>query len=171
MTTMYERTVPHFEKILGLVDRWVDMAIEHAKAKNFDADTLLTARLAPDMFPLVRQFQSICDQTKFVCARLTAKEVPSHPDNEKTWAEIRARIASTREVLKSFRPIDFEGAEKRHVVLPWMPGKYLLGQDYLDQFALLNFHFHLSMAYAILRHNGVPLGKVDFIGHLPCHEA
>jgi hypothetical protein len=168
--TMYEQTVVHFEKTLGVVEKWIDQAALHAKNKNFDADTMLTARLAPDMFPLVRQFQSICDQTKLCCARLTAKEVPSHPDTEKTWEEIRARIATSREVLKSFKPADFEGAEKRHVTLPWMPGKYLLGKDYLEQFALLNFHFHLSMAYAILRHNGVSLGKMDFIGGLPFHD-
>ena len=168
--TMYEQTVTHFEKTLTVVDKWIDKAVEYAKAKNFDPDTLLTARLAPDMFSLMRQFQSICDQTKFCCARLTAKEVPSHSDNEKTWDDMRARIASAREVLKSFKPADFEGAEKRHVTLPWMPGKYLLGKDYLEQFALVNFHFHLSMAYAILRHNGVPVGKADFIGGLPFHD-
>lgn len=168
--TMYERTVVHFEKSLGIVDKWIDKAIEYAKSKNFDADTLLTSRLAPDMFPLVRQVQSICDQTKLVCARLTAKEVPSQPDHEKTWSELRARIATARHILEDFKPADFEGAEKRHVTLPWMPGKYLLGHEYLEQFALLNFHFHLSMAYAILRHNGVPLGKTDFIGGLPFHD-
>lgn len=168
--TMYERTVVHFEKTLAVVEKWIDKAVEHAKAKSFEADTLLTARLAPDMFPLVRQFQSICDQTKFCCARLTAKEVPSHTDSEKTWDEIRSRIAAAREVLKTFKPADFEGADKRHVTLPWMPGKYLTGKDYLDQFALPNFHFHVSMAYAILRHNGVALGKADFIGGLPFHD-
>jgi hypothetical protein len=168
--TMYDQTVVHFDKTLTVIETWIDKAIEHAKNKNFDADTMLTARLAPDMFPLVPQFQSICDQTKLCCARLTAKEVPSHPDHEKTWGEVRARIATSREVLKTFKPADFEGAEKRHVTLSWMPGKYLLGKDYLEQFALLNFHFHLSMAYAILRHNGVSLGKIDFIGGLPFHD-
>ena len=78
---------------------------------------------------------------------------------------------ATREVLKTFKPADFEGSEKRHVTLPFMPGKYLLGEEYLHQFALVNFHFHLSIAYAILRHNGVSLGKTDFIGGLPFHDA
>jgi hypothetical protein len=168
--TMYEKTVTHFEKTLNVVEKWIDKAQEHAKNKNFDADTLLSARLAPDMFPLVRQFQSICDQTKLCCARLTAKEVPSHADNEKTWEEIRTRIGAAREVLKGFKPADFEGAEKRQVTLPWMPGKYLLGKDYLQQFALPNYHFHLTMAYALLRHNGVSLGKADFIGGLPFQD-
>ncbi|MFO0739513.1 MAG: DUF1993 domain-containing protein [Labilithrix sp.] len=167
---MYDETVPHFEKTLAVAEKWIDKAVEFAKSKNFDPDTLLTARLAPDMFPLVRQFQSICDQTKLVCSRLTGKEVPSHPDTEETWDELRTRVAAARELLKSFKPADFEGAEKRHVTMAWMPGKYLLGKDYLHQFALVNFHFHLSIAYAILRHNGVPLGKVDFIGGLPFHD-
>jgi hypothetical protein len=169
--TLYDQSVPHFEKTLTTVEKWIDRAVEHAKSKNFEPDTLLTARLAPDMFPLVRQYQSICDQTKFVCARLTTKEVPSHPDNEKTWDEVRARLASARELLKTFKPADFEGADARKIVLPWMPNKYLTGKDYLQQFALVNFNFHCSMAYAILRHNGVSLGKADFIGSLPFHDA
>ena len=168
--TIHDQTVTHFEKSLNSLEKWIDKAIDYAKSKNFEPDTLLTARLAPDMFPLVRQVQSICDQTKFVCARLTGKEVPSHADTEKTWDELRARIASAREVLKSFKPADFEGAEKRHVTLSWMPGKFLLGKDYLNDFALPNFHFHLAMTYAILRHNGVALGKADFIGGLPFHD-
>lgn len=169
--SLYEETVPQFDKSLAAVEKWIEKTVDYAKSKNFDPDTLLTARLAPDMFPLVRQVQSICDQTKFVCARLTAKEVPPHADTEKTWEELRARIASAREVLKGFKPADFEGAEKRHVTLPWMPGKYVSGADYARQFGLLNFHFHLATTYNLLRHNGVPLGKADFIGFIAFHDA
>ena len=165
--SLYDHTVPRFEKALDVCERWIDKTVEFGKSKNFDPDTLLTARLAPDMFPLVRQFQSICDQTKFVPARLTAKEAPPHADTERTWQEVRARIRSAREVLGSFKREDFVGAETRKVVLPWMKDKYLLGEDYVFEFGLPNFHFHMTTAYAILRHNGVPLGKVDFIGGLP----
>jgi len=169
--SLYDHTVPRFAKALDQCDLWIVKTIEFAKSKGFEADTLLTARLAPDMFPLVRQFQSICDQTKFVCARVTGKEVPSHADTEKTWDEVRGRVRSAREVLSSFTREDFEGAEKRHVTLPWVQGKYLTGEDYVFDFGLLNFHFHLATAYAILRHNGVPLGKPDFIGGLPFKDA
>ncbi|MBX3233177.1 MAG: DUF1993 domain-containing protein [Labilithrix sp.] len=169
--SLYEHTVPRFTKSLEVCERWIDKTVEFAKSKNFDADTMLTARLAPDMLPLVRQFQSICDQTKFICTRLTGKEVPSHPDTEKTWEEVRARLRSAREIQSGFTREDFEGAEARKVILPWMPGKYLLGEEYVYDFGIPNLHFHLTIAYAILRHNGVPLGKADFIGGLPFKDA
>lgn len=169
--SLYDHTVPRFLKALEQCEQWIAKTHEFAKSKNFEADTLLTARLAPDMFPLVRQLQSICDQTKFMCARLTGKDVPPHADTEKTWAEISDRIRSAREVLSGFKREDFEGAEKRKVTLPFVPGKYLTGEEYLFDFGLLNFHFHLATTYAILRHNGVPLGKLDFIGSLPFKDA
>ena len=167
----YELTVPHFEKSLQNLERWIDKALDFAKAKRFDADTLLTARLAPDQHPLVRQIQTACDNAKLVCARLTGKPVAPHPDTEQTWDEVRARIRSVREIVASFAPADFEGADTRSVSLPWLPGKVLSGKDYLLQFGLPNFGFHLVTAYAILRHNGVDLGKVDFIGSLPFRDA
>ena len=169
--TLYHLTVPQFEKNLHNLERWIDKAVDHAKAKNYDANTLLTARLAPDMYPLVRQVQSACDNAKFAPSRLTGKEPPAHPDTEKTIDELKTRIRSVVEYLKGFKPADFEGAEKRQIALPWMPGKFLTGQDYVADFALANFFFHLTTAYAILRHNGVELGKPDFIGSLPFKDA
>ncbi len=164
---LYDITVPVFEKSLKNLERWIDKTNDFAKAKKFDVNDLLTARLAPDQFSLVRQVQSVCDQAKFICARTTGKQAPSHPDTEKTWDELRARIHATREYLSTFKPSDFEGAETRKVTLPWMPEKHLLGKDYAVEFGLANFSFHLTMVYAILRHNGIDLGKIDFIGSLP----
>lgn len=169
--SLYDLTIPHFDKSLQNMERWIDKAIEFAKTKKFEPNDLLTARLAPDQFPLGRQVMAACDQAKFVPARITGKDAPSHPDTEKTWDELKTRIRSVREYIKSYKPADFEGAETRHVTLPWMPGKYMTGKDYVMEFALVNFGFHLVHVYAILRHNGVDLGKVDFIGSLPLHDA
>ncbi|MBX3209270.1 MAG: DUF1993 domain-containing protein [Labilithrix sp.] len=171
MTSLYDLTVPHFDKSLRNLERWIDKAHDHATAKKFDANTLLAARLAPDQYPLVRQIQSICDNAKFVCGRATGKAFPSHPDTEKTWDELRARIASVRAYLEGFAPADFTGAEERDVALPFMPGKVLSGKAYVLEFGLPNFDFHLVTAYSILRHNGVELGKLVFIGGLPFRDA
>ena len=168
--TPYTLTVVHLDKALQNIERWIDKAHDFAKAKKFDANELLTARLAPDQYPLGRQVMAVCDQAKFLCARLTGKDAPTHPDTEKTWDELRTRIRSVREYVNGYKPQDFDGFEKRVVALPWMPGKVLTSSDYL-QFALDNFGFHLVHVYAILRHNGVELGKSDFIGSLPFRDA
>jgi hypothetical protein len=164
---LYHLTIPPFEKALVNIGRWSEKALVLAKAKKFDADTLLLARLAPDQYPLVKQIQSACDSAKLACARLTGKDAPVHPDTEETWEELRERVQSVLQYLRSYKPSDFEGAEARQITMPWMPGKYLSGQDYVTDFVLANFYFHLTTAYAILRHNGVELGKSDFIGSLP----
>lgn len=168
---LFHLTVPQFDKALQNVDRWIDKTTTHAKNKNFDANELLVARLAPDQFCLVRQIQILCDNAKMIPARLAGKDAPAHPDTEKTWDELRTRIRSVREYVSSFKPADFEGAEERMISLPWMPGKVLTGRDYVTDFALANFYFHLTTAYSILRHNGVDLGKPDFIGSLPFKDA
>jgi uncharacterized protein len=168
---MYDLTVPHFDKYLTNLERWIDKVNAFATAKKFDANTLLQARLAPDQFPLVRQIQTACDNAKFVCFRATGKEAPSHPDTEQTWDELRTRIRSVRELVNSFKPSDFDGIENRTVALPWNPGKVLSATDYIVQFGLVNFGFHLVTAYSILRHNGVEVGKVDFVGSLPFRDA
>jgi len=121
--------------------------------------------LAPDQFPLVRQLQSVCDQTKLTAARLTAKDAPRHPDTEQTFDELRQRLHSVIAYLDTFTPSDFDGAAERLVASPAFPaGKGMIGADYLVQRQLPNVYFHASMAYAILRHNGVELGKDDFLG-------
>ncbi len=169
--SLYETTVPQFIKMLQNVERWLGKAEAHAKAKKFEVDTLLQARLAPDQYPLVRQIQSACDGAKFGAARLSGKEAPRNPDTEQTWAEIQKRIAGTIEFLQSCKSEDFEGADKRLIALPFLEGKLLLGSDYLAEMVLPNMYFHLTTAYAILRHNGVDLGKMDYLGSLKLRDA
>jgi len=165
--SLYESSVPQFKKMLGNLDKWLEEATQFAKTKSFDPNVLVQSRLAPDMYPLVRQVQSCCDSAKFACSRLAAKDPPKHPDTETTIEELRARIKTCMTYLDTFKPADFEGAEKRRVDLPFLEGKWLVGSDYLCQMALPNFYFHVVTAYAILRHNGVPLGKMGYIGALP----
>jgi hypothetical protein len=153
-------------KLLGQMTTWIDKAEAHAASKGYDANTLLQARLAPDMFSLVRQFQNACDNAKFAAAFATGKEPPSHPDTEQTFAEVRARIASVIDYLGTFAPADFEGTDAREVKRPRWEGRWMRATDYFLEQALPNFFFHLTTAYAILRHNGVDLGKRDYIGRL-----
>ena len=138
----------------------------HAAAKKFDAETLLQARLAPDMFPLVRQIQAVCDQAKFAAARAAAKDPPSHPDTEQTIEQLRARIATVVAYLETFTAADYEGVEGRTIKLPRWEGKSMTALDYFVEHATPNFFFHLTTVYAILRHNGVDVGKRDYLGAL-----
>ena len=154
------------KKLLGHMNAWIDKAEAQAAAKGYDPNILLTSRLAPDMFPLVRQFQNACDTAKFAAAFTTGKEPPSHPDTEQTFAEVRARIASVIDYLGTFTAADFEGTDAREVKRPRWEGRSMRATDYFIEQALPNFFFHLTTAYAILRHNGVELGKKDFIGRL-----
>jgi len=167
---MYELLFKQFKKELTQVDLWLDMAAEFAKTKSFDVNTLLTARLAPDQFPLVRQIQTACDTAKLACARVTGKDAPSHPDTETTVEQLKARIASVLAYLNGFSAKDFEGADSRKVSQPRWEGKHMLANEYFVEHALPNFFFHLSHTYAILRHNGVPLGKKNFLGTLSLRD-
>jgi hypothetical protein len=167
---VYEASVGQFKKSLGQIDKWLEAAVLHAQKKSFDPNVLLAARLAPDQYALVRQVQSSCDAAKFAAARLTGKEAPKHPDTEQTIDELRARIGSCVGYLGTFVAADFVGAESRKIELPWLEGKFVLGSDYLVEMVTPNFYFHVTTAYAILRHNGVELGKRDFIGSLTTHD-
>jgi hypothetical protein len=160
-----------FVKSLQNVERWLDKAAAHAQAKGYEVDVLARARLAPDQYALDRQVQSACDQAKFAAAYLGAKSAPSHPDTERTIDELRQRIAKCLGFLASFHANDFGGAEDRRVTPSWLGGKWLRGDDYLVNVALPNFYFHATMVYAILRHNGVDLGKMDYIGSLPTKDS
>jgi hypothetical protein len=164
---LYEATVPVFTKFLNGVNGWLDKAAAYADAKKFDVQVLMSARLAPDQYPFIGQIQGACDQAKFTVAKLTGKAPPSHPDTEKTATELRARIATCVDYLATFKREDFKGAEDRLCGHTWMGGKQMKGGDYLDHFALPNFHFHLTTAYAILRHNGLGLTKTDYVVDLP----
>jgi uncharacterized protein len=166
---MYD-VVPQYAKMLRNLDRWLDKADAHAKAKGFELDTLVHARLAPDQYALDRQIQAACDTAKFSAAYVSGKEPPAHPDTEKTIAELRTRITSCLAFLETITAADVSGAEERRVSPKWMKGQWVKGDEYLVQMSLPNFYFHVTTAYAILRHNGVDLGKRDFIGSLPLRD-
>jgi hypothetical protein len=164
---LYEPTVPQLIKMLNNVDRWLVAAVAYADKKKFDVDNLVTFRLAPDQFSLARQIQTLCDNAKFIAGRLVGRDWPAHADGETTIEQLRARIATTIAYLEGFKPDDFAGAEDRQISLPWMEGKWMRGGEYLVHFALPNFYFHVVTTYAMLRHNGIDLGKRDFIGGVP----
>src|SRR5262249_47327488 len=151
---------------LGNLDRCLDKTVQHATAKKFDVDTLLHVRLAPDMLPFSFQIQAACDQAKFAAARASGKDVPSHPDTEKTVAELKARIAKVISFLDTFTAADFDGTDARKIALPRWEGKSMTATDYVVEHAMPNFFFHVTTAYDIMRHNGVDLGKRDFLGQL-----
>ena len=159
-----------FTKTLENLEKWMDKAAEHAKARSFAVDVLAGARLAPDQFTFAQQVQSACDQAKYAAAYLGGKPAPSHPDTETTFAELGERIRKCTAFLASVGEADFSGAAERKVSPPWLQGRWLRGHDYLVHVAVPNFFFHATMAYAILRHNGVALGKMDYIGSLPVQE-
>jgi hypothetical protein len=159
-----------FAKTLRNLEHWMDKAEAHAKAKSFEVDVLAHARLAPDQYDFVRQVQSACDQAKYAAAYLGGKEPPSHPDTEQTFAELRERVTKCLAFLDGVQAKDLAGAETRKVAPPWLGGRWLRGDDYLVHVAIPNFFFHATTAYAILRHNGVDLGKMDYIGALPVQE-
>jgi hypothetical protein len=160
-----------FTKSLENLEKCMDKASEYAKSRSFEVDVLAQSRLAPNAFAFAQQIQSACDQAKYAAAYLAGKPAPSHPDNEKTFAELRERIRKCTGFLATVQKKDFTGAEERKVAPPWLGGRWLTGQDYLVDVAIPNFFFHVTMAYAILRHNGVELGKMDYIGALPTREA
>jgi len=164
---LYDAVIPVLPKMLRNLDHCIEKATAYAQQRKFDPEVLVEARLAPDQYAFARQVQSACDTAKFLAAKLTGKDPPSHPDTEKTLAELRARIAKVVVYLESFTRDDFAGALDRRVTFNHWQGKSMRGGDYLDHHALPNFYFHFTTAYAILRHNGVDVGKLDFLGDRP----
>lgn len=152
------------KKQLVQLDKWLEMATAYAAEKKFDVNVLLTARLAPDQFAFVRQVQGVCDVAKLAASRLTGKDAPSHPDTEQTFDELRTRVKSVVSYLDGFAERDFAGAAERKVSMPRWEGKHLPGAEYFLEHGLPNYYFHLTHCYALLRHNGVPLGKRDYLG-------
>ena len=152
------------KKMLGQLEKWLGTAEEHAKAKGFDPNVLVDSRLAPDQFAFVKQVQAACDTAKLATARLTGKDAPSHPDTEKTVEELRARIRGVVTYLEGISEADYAGAATRVITTPRWEGKVMSGSDYFMEHALPNFFFHVTHAYAILRHNGVNIGKRDYLG-------
>src|SRR5947209_8497756 len=164
--TFYEASVPAFLQILGSLTGILTKAEAHCKAKNIQPEALLGARLYPDMLAFSKQIQLVCDFAAKSCARLTQSEVPTTADTEKTFDELRQRLAKTSTYVKAFKPAQFDGADGRDVSFPAGPDKTmtLKGQQFLNNFAFPNFYFHAATAHGILRHNGVEIGKRDFLG-------
>jgi len=161
---MYTQTFAQFKKQLGQLNTWLSTATDYAKSKNFEPDVFPTLRLAPDQFPLARQVQIACDTVKLAASYLTGKTVPSQEDTEKTIPELQARVRSIITLLDGFTAKDFEGAATRVVSQPRWKGEWMTGADYFVEHTVPNFYFHLTTAYAILRHNGVSVGKRDYLG-------
>ena len=166
---MYFQTVTQMKKMLGQLDKCLEKAAAFAQTKKFDTNVYLSLRLAPDQFAFARQVQTACDTAKLVAARLTGKEAPSHPDTEQSLDELRARVAAVVDYLAGFSAKDFEGASTRVITQPRWEGKVMSGADYFLEHGLPNFFFHFTHAFAILRHNGVDIGKRDYLGPLSQH--
>jgi hypothetical protein len=164
--SFYDSAVPAYLQILSSLPGLLDKADAYAQAKKIQPEVLLAARLFPDMLPLSKQIQIACDHAVRGVARLSGGEMPSFPDTETTFAELKQRLAKTAEYVKSIKPSLFDGAEDRDITFPIGGGKTmtLKGQQYLTSFSLPNFYFHATTAHGILRMCGVEIGKRDFLG-------
>jgi hypothetical protein len=163
--SMSSASAPVFVKTLGNMLAWLDKAEKHAEARKFDPNNFLLLRLAPDMLPFARQVQIASDNAKGPIARLAGLEIPKYEDNEASFDELRERIRKTVQFINSVPADKIDGSEGREIVLPMRSGELRFsGENYLKHFALPNFFFHATTAYALLRHGGVELGKADFLG-------
>ena len=164
--SMYSASAPVFSRILGSMLHWLDRAEAHAQARKFDPNNYLGLRLAPDMLPFVRQIQIVSDGAKGCMSRLAGTEIPKWEDNEASLDDLRARIRKTIEHVQSFSAGQIDGSDERAIAIPMRSGDPLnfSGETFLKHFALPNFFFHATTAYALLRHAGVELGKADFLG-------
>ncbi len=163
---MYLQILQQMKKQLGQLNLWLDAATAYAESKKFDPNVFVGMRLAPDQFAFARQVQIACDTTKLGASRITGKVAPSHPDDEQTIEQLRARVVSAIEYLDTFVPADFDGLAERIVTNPRWEGKVMSAHDYFIEHVIPNFHFHVTHVFAILRHNGVSIGKKDFLGPL-----
>jgi len=165
---MYQSSAQVFVHNLKNLSAVLKVAAANAKARGIDPSVMLSARLAPDMHPLSRQVQIMTDNAKGCSARLAGVEPPVFEDNETTFAELEARIKRTLEFIRGLKAAQFAGSESRAIVMKMPIGTLAFnGADYLNGWALPNFYFHYTTAYSILRHNGVPLGKMNFLGQVP----
>jgi hypothetical protein len=163
--SMYQASIPVFIRHLGNLSEILKKAVAHAEERAEASSLLLEARLAPDMFPLIQQVQRVSDTAKGAAARLAGTELPSFPDTETTFEELHERIRKTVAFLQSVPAEKFEDSETKEIVLRPRGGEMRFdGQGYLLNFALPNFFFHVTIAYAILREQGVPIGKMDYLG-------
>jgi hypothetical protein len=164
--SFHDASIAAYLQILNSLTNILGKAEAHCQAKKIEPEVLLGARLYPDMLPFTRQIQLTCDFATKGCARLTHSEVPAIPDTEKSFDELKARLAKTIDYVKTFKPAQFDGADARDVTFPAGPDKSmtLKGQQFLSHVSLPNFYFHAVTAHDILRHNGVEIGKRDFLG-------
>ena len=165
-SAMYTHSVPVLKQMLSALQAILKQASEYATAKSIEPDALLQARLAPDMFPLVKQVQIACDFSRGITARLAGVDVPTFGSDEKSFADLDALITKTLAFLDSVNPAQFDGKEAAEIVLrPGTPKeKKLSGSAYLVHYGLPQFFFHVTTAYDLLRHNGLPIGKRDYMG-------
>ncbi|MGE5445731.1 MAG: DUF1993 domain-containing protein [Ignavibacteriales bacterium] len=168
--SMYDITVPLFIKALSNMSAILDKAALYAEEKKFDISYLLHFRLFPDQFPFVRQIQIASDNAKGAAARLAGIEPPKMEDNETAVEDLKIRIDKTIDFLKTLRPEQINGSEDKKISIWFIPGKYLTGLEYITEMVLPNFYFHITTAYSILRHNGVSIGKMDYLGPLSLKE-
>jgi len=162
--SLYSASVPVFTRMLGNLSHFLDKAQENAKSRNFDTGVLVNDRLAPDMLPFAFQVRIACDAAKLTFARVGGLDAPKFEDNETTFDQLKERIAKTLIFIASVRPEDMNGKEEKIVTFKAGPvERTLSGEDYLKHWATPNVYFHVTTAYNILRSNGVPLGKIDFL--------
>jgi hypothetical protein len=164
---MYEASVPTFVHTLGNLKAILQTGAAHAEAKKFDPSILVNSRLFPDMLPLARQVQIASDAAKGAVARLAGVDPPKFEDTESTFPELLARVEKTIDYLRSFKPAQIDGSEERNITVPTPRGSFsFTGLVFLRHWALPNFFFHVTTAYNLLRHNGVEIGKADYLGRL-----
>jgi hypothetical protein len=162
---MYQASAPRFANILRNLSAILEKAEAHCAAKKIEPTALTSYRLFPDMFPLTRQVQIACDTAKGATARLAGVDIPKYEDTEQTFAELKARIAKTIDFVESVSAAKIDGTEEKEIVMQMRSGeRRFKGMQYLLGHAYPNFYFHVTTAYNILRHNGVEVGKADFIG-------
>jgi hypothetical protein len=161
---MFYQVVRQCVQMLKNLETCLDKAEQYAAAKKFDVGILMISRLAPDQHHFIYQVQSACDYVKAAAAWLSGQTPPKHEDNEQTVDEVRARIKKTVAFAESVKEAQYVGASERKVRLSWAPGKFIGGIDYLLQMTIPNTFFHITTAYSILRHNGVDVGKMDYLG-------
>jgi hypothetical protein len=166
----YDFSVPIFIKMLGGLKNVIEKARVVAGKTEGGEEVFLDKRLAPDMFPFSRQIQIACDNAKGATARLASVEIPKYEDTEKTFLELEARIDKTIAFLNTFTSEQFEHANEKKIELQYFPGKHMMGDEYLKEYALPNFFFHVATAYAIVRSLGGELGKPDYINGLPLKD-
>lgn len=165
--SMHSASVPVFVRMLGNLTTWLEKAEAHAAAKKFEPSVYLETRLAPDMLPFTKQIQIACDAAKFCVSRLSGTEAPKFEDSETTVAQLRERIRKTVDYVQSVPAQQIDGSDDKEISVPRRDGAIVMkGEQYLKHFVLPNFFFHVTTVYALLRHNGVELGKSDYLAGL-----